>query len=113
MAHNPNIVTYISASSFIDGNAFLGMRQHMRTQCDEIWVIDLNSEKQKTRHNENVFAIKTPVAITVAVKYAKKNSPTPAKVNYVQIEDTRSEKLQRLQRLKSLTDLPFVECSNM
>ncbi|WP_063901688.1 type ISP restriction/modification enzyme [Burkholderia ubonensis] len=113
MAHGPGIVTYISASSFIDGNAFLGMRQHMRAQCDEIWVIDLGGEGRGTRRDENVFAIKTPVAITVAVRYAKKSSPAPAKVNYVRIEGTRSEKLQRLQGLKSLADLPFVECSSV
>lgn len=112
MANGPGIVTYISASSFIDGNAFLGMRQHMRVQCDEIWVIDLGGEGRGTRRDENVFAIKTPVAITVAVRYAKKSSNEPAKVNYTRIEGTRSEKLQILQRLRSLADLPFVQCSD-
>ncbi|CAM2154501.1 N-6 DNA methylase [Paraburkholderia tropica] len=112
MANGPGIVTYISASSFIDGNAFLGMRKHMRAQCDEIWVIDLGGEGRGTRRDENVFAIKTPVAITVAVRYAKKISTEPAKVNYTRIEGTRSEKLQILQGLKSLADLPFVQCSD-
>lgn len=110
MAHGPGIVTYISASSFIDGNAFLGMRQHMRAQCDEIWVIDLGGEGRGTRRDENVFAIKTPVAITVAVRYAKRNPTEPARVNYTRIEGTRSEKLNKLQGLKSLADLPFVQC---
>lgn len=112
MAHGPGIVTYISASSFIDGNAFLGMRQHMRAHCDEIWIIDLGGEGRGTRRDENVFAIQTPVAITVAVRYAKKAPAEPAKVNYTRIEGTRSEKLQLLQGLKSLSDLPFSQCSN-
>ncbi|MDR1350087.1 MAG: N-6 DNA methylase, partial [Zoogloeaceae bacterium] len=68
LANGPGIVSFITASSFIDGDAFLGMRQHMRRLCDEIWVIDLGGEGRGTRQDDNVFAIQTPVAITVAVR---------------------------------------------
>lgn len=44
LARGAGIVSYITASSFLDGDAFLGMRQHMRMLCDEIWIIDLGGE---------------------------------------------------------------------
>lgn len=79
LATGPGIVTYITASSFIDGDAFLGLRQHMRTLCDEIWVIDLGGEGRGTRKDDNVFAIQTPVAITIAVRYGSQQPSPPRK----------------------------------
>ena len=39
-AEGPGIVSFISASSYLDGDAFSGMREHMRGVCDEIWILD-------------------------------------------------------------------------
>ena len=64
----PGIVSFISASSYLDGDAFSGMREHMRKICDEIWIIDLGGEGRGTRQSENVFAIQTPVAIAIAIR---------------------------------------------
>lgn len=110
VARGPGVVSYITASSFLDGNAFLGMRKHMRAQCDEIWIIDLGGEGRGTRRDDNVFAILVPVAITIAVRYAGKDLSTPAKVHYTRIDGTRSEKLDKLQHLNSLADLSFSDC---
>lgn len=110
LANGPGIVSYITASSFIDGNAFLGMRRHMRALCDEIWVIDLGGEGRGTRKDDNVFAIQTPVAITVAVRYGAGDRKTPATVRYTSIEGSRAGKLHQLEALLSLDDLPFVDC---
>jgi len=112
LAAGPGIVSFITASSFIDGDAFLGMRTHMRQVCDEIWVIDLGGEGRGTRMDENVFAIKTPVAITVAVRYGGPQLNIPAKVHYTRIEGTRSIKLHSLEILQSLNDLAFSICPN-
>lgn len=110
LANGPGIVSFISASSFLDGDAFIGMRGHMRRVCDEIWVIDLGGEGRGTRRDENVFAIQTPVAITVAVRYGAPSLSTPAAVHYLRIEGTRAEKLTRLEGLRSLHDLTFANC---
>ena len=110
LANGPGIVSFISASSFLDGDAFLGMRGHMRRVCDEIWVIDLGGEGRGTRRDENVFAIQTPVAITVAVRYGAPSLGSPAAVHYIRIEGTRAEKLTRLEGLRSLHDLAFSNC---
>ena len=64
----PGIVSFISASSYLDGDAFSGMREHIRRQCDEVWILDLGGEGRGTRQDSNVFAIQTPVAIAVAFR---------------------------------------------
>ncbi|MDR3323188.1 MAG: N-6 DNA methylase, partial [Zoogloeaceae bacterium] len=109
----PGVVSFITASSFMEGDAFLGMRQHMRRVCDEIWVIDLGGEGRGTRQDDNVFAIQTPVAITLAVRYGKSQPETPAKVHYTRMEGSRAEKLAKLERLHSLADLNFMECGGL
>ncbi len=106
----PGVVSYISASSYLDGDAFCGMREHMRRLCDEVWILDLGGEGRGTRKTENVFAIQTPVAIAVAARYGKAHKNTPAKVRYVRIEGTRDEKLTALDAITDLTSLQWENC---
>ncbi|MDR3086891.1 MAG: hypothetical protein LBU45_02935, partial [Azoarcus sp.] len=110
LANGPGIVSFISASSFINGDAFLGMRQHMRRLCDEIWVIDLGGEGRGTWRDDNVFAIQTPVAITIAVRYGDAKPKTPAKTHYARIGGARAAKLQKLENLQSFAGLDFEDC---
>ena len=110
LARGPGIVSYITASSFIDGDAFLGMRRLMRELCDEVWVIDLGGEGRGTRRDDNVFAIQTPVAITVAVRYGEGRPEQPARSWYTRIEGRRAAKLALLEQLESLQDLDFEAC---
>jgi len=95
------VVSFISASSYLDGKAFEGMREHMRRLCDEIWILDLGGEGRGSRTSENIFDIQTPVAIAVALRSNKKNNNQPAEVHYAKIEGTRQEKLETLN---SITD---------
>lgn len=106
----PGIVSYITASSYIDGDAFLGMREHMRRLCDEIWIIDLGGEGRGTRQEENVFNIQTPVAIAIAVRYGAPSPDTPAQVHYCRIEGNRAAKLEKLESIESLRNLQFETC---
>ncbi|MDR2365396.1 MAG: N-6 DNA methylase [Zoogloeaceae bacterium] len=110
LANGPGIVSLITASSFLDGDAFLGMRQHMRTLCDEIWIIDLGGEGRGTRQDDNIFAIQTPVAITIAARYKGPRPDVPAKTHYARIEGSRAAKLHQLESLQSLADLTFEDC---
>lgn len=101
------VVSFITASSYIDGDAFSGLREHMRRICDHIDIIDLGGEGRGTRKDENVFAIQTPVAIFVAWRKTKKNSDTPAMVRYTRIEGTKDEKLERLAEVKAFSSLKW------
>ncbi len=100
-AKGPGIISFISASSYLDGDAYCGMREHMRRVCDEIWILDLGGEGRGTRQTENVFAILTPVAIAVAFRSKKAATDKPAKVCYAQVEGTRQEKLALLDKIES------------
>lgn len=107
LATGPGIVSFITASSFLEGEAFIGMREHMRRLCDEIWVIDLGGEGRGTRKDDNVFAIQTPVCITVAVRYGSGDKSTPAAVHYTRVEGTRQQKIETLERLQTLGEMQF------
>ena len=109
-AAGPGIVSFISASSYLDGDAFCGMREHMRRLCDEIWIIDLGGEGRGARKSENVFAIQTPVAIAVAVRHGKTRKSTPAKVRYARIDGTRDEKLKALDTVADFASLTWEDC---
>ena len=104
----PGIVSFITASSYLRGPAFLGMREHMRRTFDELWIIDLGGDNLGARKTPNVFAIQTPVAIAIGARYDKPAPATPAEVHYASlIEGTREEKLARLADIKSFEDLPW------
>jgi hypothetical protein len=110
-ATGPGIVSFISASSYLDGDAFCGMREHMRRVCDEIWILDLGGEGRGTRKSENVFPnIRTPVAIAVAARYEKAHKSAPAKVQFARIKGTRREKLKVLDAIQDFGSLQWEDC---
>ena len=108
----PGIVSFITASSYLDGDAFVGMREHMRRVCDEIWILDLGGEGRGTRRSENVFAIQTPVAVAVAARAKKKKTKrnAPAKVRYARIDGSRTEKLAMLNTIDSFAKVEWQDC---
>lgn len=106
-ATGPGVLSFITASSYLDGDAFVGVREHIRRICDRIDIIDLGGEGRGTRRDENVFAIQTPVVIFVAWRKSKSDKNTPAKVRYVKIEGTREEKLATLNKIGSDADLKW------
>jgi hypothetical protein len=109
----PGVVSFISASSYLDGDAFSGMREHMRRLCDEIWILDLGGEGRGARKTENVFAIQTPVAIAVAARYGQKvDASVPAKIRFARIDGTRYEKLKALDAIESFASLQWEDCPN-
>ena len=106
----PGVVSFISASSYLDGDAFCGMREQMRRQCDEIWILDLGGEGRGTHQSENVFDIQTPVAIAVTFRAREAKTDTPARVHYAQIEGTRDEKLAVLDDIAGFSTVEWQEC---
>ena len=108
----PGIVSFISASSYMHGKAFCGMREHMRRQCDEIWILDLGGEGQGTNQSENVFAIQTPVAVVVAFRASEAKLDIPARVHYARVEGTCQEKLTLLDGITGFSSVEWQECQD-
>jgi predicted helicase len=73
----PGIVSFITASSYLRGPGFAGMRRVMRETFDDLWLIDLEGDNLGARKTENVFAIQTPVAIAVGVRYGDPPAGNP------------------------------------
>ena len=109
-ARGPGVVSFISAASYLDGAAFSGMREHMRRVCDEIWILDLGGEGHAPPHDENVFDIRTPVAIAVAVRARRGGGKRPATVRYGRISGTRDEKLEVLDRIGDFQSVAWQLC---
>ena len=109
-ASGPGIVSFISASSYLHGDAFCGMREHLRRQCDEIWILDLGGEGHGARQSDNVFAIQTPVAIAVAVRTNKGKKDEPARVHYARVDGTREQKLTVLDAIDSFEKVEWQDC---
>ena len=109
-AHGPGVISFISASSYLYGVAFGGMREHLRRHCDEIWILDLGGEGRGAHKSDNVFAIQTPVAIAVAVRTEEAEQDTPAVVRYARIEGTHDEKLAALDTITRFSAVAWQDC---
>jgi hypothetical protein len=106
------VVSFITASSYLRGPGFAGMRRFMREILDELWILDLGGEGRGARQSENVFAIQTPVAIAIALREGEPDLETPARVRYARIDGTREEKYAALNAIETSVDVEWEECFN-
>lgn len=107
---NRGLVSFITASSFLRGPGFEGMRRHMRETFDELWIIDLGGEGRGARKSENVFDIQTPVAIAVGLRTGAERKEVPATVRYARLDGTREGKYEQLWGISALVDVEWRDC---
>lgn len=108
----PAVVSMITASSWLDGPGFLGLRRLAREVADEITVVDLHGDNKGTRKDENIFDIESPVAIVTLIRHGKVDRNKPAPVRYASYWGTRAEKLAALSDLAAgKTTLTTLEAS--
>ncbi len=103
----PGIVAFITASSFLRGPGFVGMREHLRRSFDELLVLDLEGEGLGAVKTENVFDIRTPVCITIGLRRGPPCPETPARLRYARISGTREEKFARLAAIERVDDIDW------
>jgi predicted helicase len=108
----PGIVSFITASSYLRGPSFVGMREEMRRTFDDLWVLDLEGGSLGTRATENVFDIRTPVTIAVGIRYHKPNRDQPANVHYARVTGTRAGKFAALDALVDLDSISWESGQN-
>ena len=111
-SEDAGIVTFITASSYLRGPGFAGMRQKMREAFDELWIIDLEGDSLGARKTDNVFAIRTPVAIAIGVRKGTPSHNTPAWVWKAKLTGPEKAKLAILERVASFSTLEWQECSS-
>lgn len=96
LGNGPGVVAMITASSYLSGKSMSGLRAHLRNVFDDFYVIDLGGEGRGANPEENVFDIRTPVAIGIGVRRTDK--PIKCDVHYVRVRGTREEKFDWLER---------------
>ena len=98
-SEGPAVVSFITASTWLDGPGFIGLRQLVREVADEVWVVDLGGEGRGANVDDNVFAIRSPVAV---VTLYRRGTPrrSPATAYYRRIEGTRAAKLSALNAVQ-------------
>ncbi|MGE4444649.1 MAG: type ISP restriction/modification enzyme [Candidatus Altimarinota bacterium] len=105
------ILGFISGHGYIDNATFRGMRYHLLSTFDKIYIIDLhgNSNKKEVSpdgsKDENVFDIMQGVAIIIALK-KKTKSKKLAELYLCNIYGKREDKYKCLSE-NSLKSLPF------
>ncbi len=104
------VVCFITASSYLRGPGFVGMRRVMRETFDELWILDLEGDSYGPRPTENVFSIRTGVAIALGIRTGAQDGSTPAAVHYAKISGTRAQKYESLDAIASLSDLTWQDC---
>ena len=105
------IISFITASSYLTGPGFLGMRQVIRQTFDEVWILDLGGDNLGTRKTPNVFNIQTPVTIAVGVRGSTPIPGKSARVHYARIDaDDRDAKLARLDVIETLANIEWADC---
>jgi len=106
------VVTFITASSYLAGPGFIGVREVMRRTFDELWIIDLGGDNLGARKTENVFNITVPVAISIGWRSEKPSPEAEAKVYYWNAASgSRSEKLDILGKVETFADADWRFCS--
>lgn len=104
--NGPRVVAFITASSWLSGPGFLGLRKLVRELCDEAWVLDLGGDNKGANPEENVFAIETPVSVVILVRTDLSDRKNSAPVHYRRIYGTAAEKLETLREIGQASD-PF------
>lgn len=103
--NKPAVISFITASSWLSGAGFVGLRALAQSLATEIWVTDLGGENRGAVTEENVFAIQTPVAIVTLFRQAGPRSGPPI-IRYRRVEGSRSEKLSELDNIPTPFDDP-------
>jgi predicted helicase len=94
---SPGVIAFITASSWLDGPGFVGLRELAARHSSEIWVVDLGGDSHAAVQEQNVFDIQTPVSICLLVQDGRTSAIPSGVVRYRKIDGDRSEKLARLE----------------
>lgn len=106
---------YITNHAYIDNPTFMGMREQLLLEFDEIYVMDLHGNANRREEppdggaDENVFDIRQGVAISIFVKDDREAEDEYADVYHSDLWGTRQEKYDALQN----SDLNDVDWENV
>lgn len=99
-AQRAGVVCFITASGYLNGPGFAGMREYIRRSSSRGWIINVTPEGKRPPAKNAVFAIETPVSIALFLREENTDEETPADIRYVALHSTFAEKMQALAALE-------------
>ena len=111
-ADRKGIVSFITVAGFLNGPGFQKMRSDLRSDADEIWVIDCSPEGHQPQVATRIFqGVQQPVCIVMALRNTDDGSSEPARVRYRALPmGHRDDKFTVLGGI-ALDDSGWTECS--
>ena len=104
------IVALVTNNSFLDGTSFDGMRKHLSTDFDEIYILDLggNARKDTLVADASVFGIRVGVSISLFVKRGE-GQREPARIFYYRTDDAwnKDRKFAFLRDTEHVGNVPW------
>ncbi|WP_207783547.1 type ISP restriction/modification enzyme [Methylosinus sp. RM1] len=86
------IVCFITVAGFLNGPGLQKMRDDLRRDCSDIWVIDCSPEGHQPDVPTRIFqGVQQPVCIVLAVRPAGKDRTTPARVHFRALPEGKRE----------------------
>lgn len=96
------IVCFISVAGFLNGPGFEKMRDDLRRDCAEIWVIDCSPEGHQPEVATRIFqGVQQPVCIVLAARPSNKDRSVPGRLHFIALPEGRRE--DKFKALASLS----------
>lgn len=104
------VICFITVAGFLNGPGFQKMRADLRSEADEIFVVDCTPEGHQPPVGSRIFqAVQQPVCIVLALRRSAQKGQNPAKVHFRSLsEGSRALKFQELAAL-TIDDEMWVE----
>lgn len=94
------IVCYITTSGYLRGPGFKGMREYLRRNATEGWIIDVSPEGQRPDVATRIFpGVQQPLAIALFTRAPDCDRDTPASIHYTAVHGRRADKYETLAAL--------------
>lgn len=94
------IVCYITTSGYLRGPGFKGMREYLRRNTTEGWIIDVSPEGIRPDVATRIFpGVQQPLAIALFTRTPNCDRDTPATIHYTAVRGRRADKYQALADL--------------
>lgn len=96
------IICFITVAGFLNGPGFQKMREDLRRDCSDIWVIDCSPEGHQPDVPTRIFqGVQQPICIVLAARSAGKKRDVGGKLRFIALPKGKREK--KFEALAELT----------
>lgn len=110
------IISFVTNSGFLDGNAADGLRKHLAQDFAKIYILNLRgnarlSGEARRKEGDGIFAQGSRAGVALIILIKDDSIDKPADIYYHDIGDylTREDKLSKLNEFKEITNVPWVK----